>query len=353
MQRGIDDYIGRKQRLDREKNFPPKKLSHEEIFNPDKKALLEKENALLREAMQNALLWEALETDDPASVEILLKNGVLPDYQAFNNAANNGKWKAVLAFVRNNPDAAEQKEYADIEGDVVLVAEKNSQADIYGNVLLLAEKNSQTEVVNSLLDKKAPLYYCYTNCHEYEGWCVLHYAAARGEIALVKRLLSECKVDPDWKGKNAPTPLELAYSNNHPELAELLLSYGEKAGSTEGIDNAKQQNYFFKTDTDCSDAKLIEMDSSSEESIVEQKILMTLMKKGGSHIKAGSRKEDLETEYVERKDESYQLAHQKKLQELKARAYWIIQQIAEEQMIFQMNQQEQCTEIHSTTNTHK
>ncbi len=213
MQRDIDDYIERKKRLDREKNFPPKKLSYEELFNPDKKALIEKEKALLREAMEYVLLQEALETNDSAGVEILLKQGVLPNYRAFSNAANTGKWEAVLAFVRNNPDHVEKQECA----------------DIYGYVVLLAERNSQVELVNSLLDKKAPLYYCYANCYEYEGWCVLHFAVARGEIKLVERLLVECKVDPDWAGKNAPAPLQLAREYNQAEIAELLLLHGAQA----------------------------------------------------------------------------------------------------------------------------
>ena len=53
---------------------------------------------------------------------------------------------------------------------------------------------------------------------------LLHGAAASGNISIVRRLLSQKKVDINSKNRGGWTPLILAASHGHSEIVELLLA---------------------------------------------------------------------------------------------------------------------------------
>ena len=57
---------------------------------------------------------------------------------------------------------------------------------------------------------------------------ILHIAAARGLIHLMKFILSNGYIDVDVKDRNARTPLYYATSRNQTEARELLIEYNGK-----------------------------------------------------------------------------------------------------------------------------
>lgn len=83
--------------------------------------------------------------------------------------------------------------------------------------LMIAALQSDTAMALALIDKGAQI--------NHPGWTALHYAAASGSLAIIRRLLEESAFI-DAESPNRTTPLMMAARAGHTEAARLLIDEG-------------------------------------------------------------------------------------------------------------------------------
>lgn len=87
--------------------------------------------------------------------------------------------------------------------------------------LMLAALQSDTDAAIALIDKGAQI--------NRPGWTALHYAAASGNLDIIRRLL-EASAFIDAESPNRTTPLMMAARSGHAEAVRLLLDEGAELG---------------------------------------------------------------------------------------------------------------------------
>ena len=136
----------------------------------------------------NTLLHDAIQTDNPEIVKILLKKGA-----DVNSVNNYGDTPLHLAAFRINPNP--------------------------NIVKLLLDAGANYDAIENRLDRTA-----------------LHFAASHGNTDTVKLLL-DAGADPNIEDKNLTTPLHIAASDGNTDTIRALLEKGADINALDYIDN--------------------------------------------------------------------------------------------------------------------
>ncbi|MDC0036786.1 ankyrin repeat domain-containing protein [bacterium] len=132
---------------------------------------------------------------------------------SMNSSVNQLKWAISLGHVNYIEFLLSQEDALNI--DSVLF-------DYDATSLCRAIDNNQTQFSLYLIDLKS-----HVSTSDKFGWTPIHYAAFRGNIKVVRKLL-EVKVPLNLKDEKGRTPLHLAILNENLELVKLLLKEGIK-----------------------------------------------------------------------------------------------------------------------------
>ncbi len=149
---------------------------------------------------------EAVENDDAATIEVLLKNGLSP-----NQMVREGDPALVRAIRLGNEKTLQ----------ILLKAENLdvNMSSTYGeNALMLAAFSGNMDLTQLLLEKGAFV-------SKTIGWTALHYAATNGHDDIVK-LLIEKGADVNVRTDFGVTPLYMASRGKHRQVVMTLLRAG-------------------------------------------------------------------------------------------------------------------------------
>ncbi|MBA2656492.1 MAG: ankyrin repeat domain-containing protein [Tatlockia sp.] len=136
------------------------------------------------------------------AVSLLLQNGAIPDYQAFNKALQNKSWEVIIAFVKSNS----------------IVNQSKDCHSSYTQACLKAAESNQIEMMNALIEAKTSIDRAFNS----QSWSVLHIAVDQGNYDLMECLFNS-KISANIIQIKGPTALTLAFEKDDPVAVELLL----------------------------------------------------------------------------------------------------------------------------------